>query len=705
MIMMMMSNFGSKNYNFVSIKMRLVGYIIVVILLKIAFGPQTNVLASEDEKISQLESDKLPRSFSNHLLPKIMQRDKTPNLCPAEHLGDIELINDTIPQDPIEMGTKFFVFNRNGSREVEFELVRNCLVNKLTECLTTPFDLNKLRDILDFRKRTVVIVGGFLSKALCEWQTKMRNLWLEIEDVNVIIIGWDKGNRWHYGNAVANTKVVARQFVVFMHYIGQINGVDVNSSDIVGNMILVGHSLGAHICGFIGQDFGGKVGRITGLDPAGPYFSDNKDYHRLDRNDAQLVDIIHTNADKGWNFFLGLYKPVGHIDYYANDGKWQPNCKFLNFFECNHTAVVHYYISILEHELWNLRNLGLGKIKDDHRLLAYFSEDYNSFKRGQTLKRHCGQLEDDKLSSPELIGEQIMQCAIPMDFIKPPQEFRKELELNYDVNFEESYESARKYYFFTSPELPYVVDHNILKVKFNSPVNKDLKRNKCSFKIEFKMENGKNTETFIDQYKPIMEDDDKIIMSIPFVSLNREGKYKLSDLDTQDFFVKSREDTQIVEAALSILPRSVKIAVRPGRSGPKSAHSIANMITDHHPDYEWKRASNEPTNHCDLVMESIRIQPFKRLRRLMFGVYTLPASSFVEPRVRFEENEISQIGIMGKTLSQNFKASEGTFYLDTIIVGPSDSEPEQTNQRRVEIDTTQHGTQVGMGRRFMFNLK
>ena len=83
---------------------------------------------------------------------------------------------------------------------------------------------------------------------------------------------------------------------------------------------MIGHSLGAHICGYAGKRING-LGKITGLDPAGPYFENTDPIVRLDSKDAEFVDTIHTDGSATLLLGLGLMQPLGHVDFYPNGGK------------------------------------------------------------------------------------------------------------------------------------------------------------------------------------------------------------------------------------------------------------------------------------------------------------------------------------------------------------------------------------------------
>lgn len=80
---------------------------------------------------------------------------------------------------------------------------------------------------------------------------------------------------------------------------------------------LLGHSLGAHICGSAGRTFtkftNRKIVRITGLDPARPCFSEGERLSGLQRGDADFIDIIHSNSG-----VLGVQDPIGDVDFYPN---------------------------------------------------------------------------------------------------------------------------------------------------------------------------------------------------------------------------------------------------------------------------------------------------------------------------------------------------------------------------------------------------
>ncbi|XP_063602313.1 pancreatic triacylglycerol lipase-like [Penaeus indicus] len=74
------------------------------------------------------------------------------------------------------------------------------------------------------------------------------------------------------------------------------------------------------------------LGRITGLDPAEPYFQHLPPRVRLDPTDATFVDVIHTDTNSILTLAklyagYGLRQPVGHLDFYPNDGGAQPGCE------------------------------------------------------------------------------------------------------------------------------------------------------------------------------------------------------------------------------------------------------------------------------------------------------------------------------------------------------------------------------------------
>lgn len=61
--------------------------------------------------------------------------------------------------------------------------------------------------------------------------------------------------------------------------------------------------------------------RITGLDPALPGFITPNIDDKLDKTDAEFVDVYHTNA-----FMQGQFEESGHVDFYMNGGVIQPGC-------------------------------------------------------------------------------------------------------------------------------------------------------------------------------------------------------------------------------------------------------------------------------------------------------------------------------------------------------------------------------------------
>ncbi|XP_073928456.1 lipase member I isoform X1 [Castor canadensis] len=202
---------------------------------------------------------------------------------------------------------------------------------------------NSLNINFNTQKKTVWIIHGYRPMgATPSWLPKFLRILLNEEDMNVIIVDWNYGaTTFIYNRAVKNTKKVAESLSRSI-----LNILKHGAS--LDNFHFIGMSLGAHISGFVGKIFHGQLGRITGLDPAGPKFSGKPPNRRLDYSDAQFVDVIHSDING-----LGIQEPLGHIDFYPNGGKQQPGCpksifSGIEYIKCNHQRAVHLFIASLE---------------------------------------------------------------------------------------------------------------------------------------------------------------------------------------------------------------------------------------------------------------------------------------------------------------------------------------------------------------------
>ena len=76
-------------------------------------------------------------------------------------------------------------------------------------------------------------------------------------DVNVIVVVWAEGAKDNYIRAVANTRVVGAVTANMIKLLQMSGGLTLE------NVHLVGHSLGAHVAGYVGEIIP-DIGRITG---------------------------------------------------------------------------------------------------------------------------------------------------------------------------------------------------------------------------------------------------------------------------------------------------------------------------------------------------------------------------------------------------------------------------------------------------------
>merc|ERR1712012_1028815 len=129
-------------------------------------------------------------------------------------------------------------------------------------------------------------------------------IFLEVGDYNIFSIDWGDLESWiSYPTAAIRTTAVGR------HAAGLVQ-LMVEAGSTLADVHLVGHSLGAHVVGFLGkkvQDLGlGKVARVTGLDPAKPLFELANATGRIDKD----VPILWTSSTRTAAIFGKAASPL-----------------------------------------------------------------------------------------------------------------------------------------------------------------------------------------------------------------------------------------------------------------------------------------------------------------------------------------------------------------------------------------------------------
>ncbi|XP_056385904.1 pancreatic lipase-related protein 2-like isoform X2 [Hyla sarda] len=191
------------------------------------------------------------------------------------------------------------------------------------------------------------------DRAENNWVSNMCQAILAADDVNCIGVDWRRGSGSVklYVQAANNARLVGAEIAYLIKRLQEELGYAPS------NIHIIGHSLGAHAAGEAGRRLPG-IRRITGLDPARPWFENTPKDVRLDASDAGLVDVIHT--DTNILFGVGMMKPIGHYDFYPNGGGHMTGCpsKFsflvnrknaLEILACNHFRSFHYFTYSVSH--------------------------------------------------------------------------------------------------------------------------------------------------------------------------------------------------------------------------------------------------------------------------------------------------------------------------------------------------------------------
>lgn len=648
-----------------------------------------------------------------HNLPAIFSQDKLPGqtVSPGENsycsdsIGCVERLPKTPePIKPEAIGARFQMHTKQESDEVEFNLVEMCLEGTET-CASYQYNLAQILGLkIDLSKPVVIAIPGYMSKPGDHWLNELKDDWFEVQECNVILVSWEHAANRDYPTTVASVKVIARQVSILLYYIATLYSVDAKDSKFANNIHCVGHSLGAHACAFISQDFNNNFGRISGLDPAGPMFDDAAIKYRLDRSSAKLVVALHTNSGTllSLDTAFGISQPIGHVDFYANDGTHQPGCK-INAFGCSHKLATDVYSAFLAHDFYMRKHMD-DKFNERHRMYAFRADDYEQFHSGTSLMNRCPvtSIKDDDQTASDLTS-----CIAPVDFTKPYNALRDELTRVHKLDLALG---VNKFYFYTRDTTPYLNNHNAIKIRAIMPPNDDGRRKEteCHVHIKLNMRDGTTSSYEVKKYK-LRDMDDHYEIVAPYLAPDTISKYELSKLDAYDFFLDDERHERLYAAIEQIFPQSIDITglrvgqtLKQTKSKPGFFAQLKSILFGSGSSNKKESIGEDSTltgepHECSVDVQTITVQPLIMLKRHLSATYTVSAINKPRPDIvdmnavalaETSESNTEQTEIKSKRLNPSV-------HIDSIVIGPpnlvSDAETNGDDGQAIEIDSETSG--------------
>jgi len=294
--------------------------------------------------------------------------DGTPTWC-DDVLGCLNITSDwysdfrpinRLPESREQINTRFYLHTRDEKAEEQDVRLVAGDPSGLQQTTFAP------------SRPTKLVIHGFTDSGSNDWVKELSQELLAFGDYNVIRVDWGDGAGLMYSQAVANTRVVGLEIGYLINWLADEYGLQ------RGMVHLIGHSLGAHISGYAGEQIEG-LGRISGMDPAGPEYTGTLPKVRLDETDALFVDNIHTDSEPIYKLGAGTSQPMGHLDFYPNGGYNQPGCEILSsgtsFLSCSHSRAVELYTD---------------SIRSSCNFLSYECSSYEEFQLG-----NCASCGDD----------------------------------------------------------------------------------------------------------------------------------------------------------------------------------------------------------------------------------------------------------------------------------------------------------------------